>query len=101
MLYDPCRRRLIVDRCWLIYDLITDWFALPDSFHAEFPALAQVAAVTGSLQATAEVGRQAHKLSINEEYDFRDYDLAVRLYSYGLLDASGHPVIRADCLPYH
>lgn len=101
MLYDARRRRLILDRSWPVYDLITASFQAPDEFHGEFPAVAQLAAVTGFLQATVQVSPQGRTLSVNEEYDFQDYDLVVRLYSYGFFDAGGHTIIRADCLPYH
>ena len=43
MLHDSHQRRLIIYRCWLIYDLITKKFRPLHEFHIEFPSLAEIA----------------------------------------------------------
>ena len=37
MLYNSQQRGLIIDRCWLIYELVSDKFLPPDEFHIEYP----------------------------------------------------------------
>jgi len=37
VLYNSQQRGLIVDRCWLIYELVSDKLLPPDEFHIEYP----------------------------------------------------------------
>lgn len=101
MLYDSYQQRLIIDRCWLIYDSLTETFAVPHKFHIEFPSLLELALISGYLQVLVTINRKEHLLHIHEEYDLRDYELVVKVYSYNLLDRSKHNIIRADPLPHH
>ena len=101
MLHDSHQRRLIINRCWLIYDLITKKFRPLNEFHIEFPSLAELALISGYLQVLVEITRRGHFLHIHEEYDFIEHILVVKGYSYNLLDKSKHSIIRADSLPHH
>ena len=101
MLHDSHQRRLIINRCWLIYDLITKKFRPLNEFHIEFPSLAELALISGYLQVLVEITRRGHFLHIHEEYDFIEHILVVKVYSYNLLDKSKHSIIRADSLPHH
>ena len=101
MLYDAYQRRLIIDHCWWIYDLITETFDVPHRFHLEFPSLVELALTSGYLQLYVEISRKGHLLHILEEYDLHDYEFVTRVYSYNLLDKSEHSIIRADPLPHH
>ena len=101
MLYDAYQQRLIIDRCWLIYNLISETFDVPHRFHLEFPSMVELAFTSGYLQLCVEISRKGHLLHIHEEYDFRDYEFIIRVYSYNLLDRSKDNIIRADSLPHH
>ena len=101
MLHDSHQRRLIINRCWLIYDLITKKFHPLHEFHMEFPSLAELALISGYLQVLVEITRRGHFFRIHEEYDFIEHKLVVKDYSYHLLDKSKHSITRADCLPHH
>lgn len=101
MLHDSHQRRLIINRCWLIYDLITKKFRPLHEFHIEFPSLAELALISGYLQVLVEITRRGHFLRIHEEYDFIEHMLVVKVYSYNLLDKGKHNIIRADSLPHH
>jgi len=101
VLHNPHQRGLIIDRCWLIYDLMTEKFQLPHEFHIEFPSLVELALSSGYLQVLAEISRRGYFLHIHEEYDFREHTLLIKVYSYNLLDKGKHNIIRADSLPHH
>jgi hypothetical protein len=101
VLHDSHQRRLIINRCWLIYDLITKKFRPLHEFHIEFPSLVELALISGYLQVLVEITRRGHFLHIHEEYDFIEHILVVKVYSYNLLDKSKHSNIRADSLPHH
>ena len=101
MLYDAYQRRQIIDRCWLIYDLISEAFEVPQRFHPEILSVVELALTSGYLQLCVEISRKGHLLYIHEEYDFRDYEFVVKVYSYNLLDKSKDNIIRADPLPHH
>ena len=101
MLHNSYQRALIIDRCWLIYDLITEKFRPPHEFHIEFPGLVEIALISGYLQALVEISPTVDFLHIHEEYGFREHRLVLKGYSYNLLDKSKHSIIRADALPYH
>jgi hypothetical protein len=101
VLYDSYQRKLIIDRCWLIYDLLTETFTVPHQFHIEFSSLVELALISGYLQVLVEIGRKGHLLHVHEEYDFRNQELLIKAYSYIFLDKSKHSIIRADPLPHH
>lgn len=100
MLSEAHRQRLIAERCWEIYDLVTRTFTLQPEFTSEFPELAGQALITGALSLRIQV-EQDHFLQIEEEYDFREHALIVATYSYLLLNQALEVVIRADSLPHH
>jgi hypothetical protein len=50
VLHDSHQRRLVINRCWLIYDLITQKFRPLHEFHVEFPSLVELALISGYLQ---------------------------------------------------
>ena len=101
MLHDSHQRMLIINRCWLIYDLITKKFRPLHEFHIEFPSLAELALISGYFQVLVEITRRGHFLRIHEEYDFMEHMLVVKVYSYIFLDKSKHSIIWADSLPHH
>ena len=101
MLHDSHQHTLIINRCWLIYDLITKKFRPLYEFHIEFPSLVEFALISGYLQVLVEITRRGHFLHFHEEYDFIEHILVVKVYSYNLLDKSKHSIIRADSLPHH
>jgi hypothetical protein len=49
------QRYLIADRCWLIYDFIANTFSVPDSFHLEFPEIAEIAVASGYLEIRVQI----------------------------------------------
>ncbi len=57
--------------------------------------------ISGYFQLAIEIGPKGYLLHIHEEYKFRDYRLAIKTYSYNLLDRNKNSVMRADSLPYH
>jgi hypothetical protein len=99
VLHDSHQRKLIINRCWLIYDFITKKFRPLNEFHIEFPSRAELALISGYLQVLVEITRRGHFLGIHEEYDFIEHMLVVKVYSYNFLDKSKHSIIRADSLP--
>jgi len=101
VLHNSHQRGLIIDRCWLIYDLITEKFQPPHEFTIEFPSLVELALSSGYLQVFVEISRSGYFLHIHEEYDFREHTLSVKAYSYNLLDKGKNNIIRADCLAHH
>jgi len=101
VLHNSHQRGLIIDRCWLIYDLITEKFQPPHEFTTEFPSLVELALSSGYLQVFVEISRGGYFLHIHEEYDFREHTLSVKAYSYNLLDKGKNNIIRADCLAHH
>ena len=77
MLYDSHQQRLIIERCWLIYDLITEMFPVPCRFHVEFPSLVELALTSGYFQIFVKISRKGHFLHIHEEYDSLLFPLSV------------------------
>ena len=57
MLYNSQQQGLIIDRCWLIYELVSDKLVPPDAFHIQYPSLVELALTTGYFQLIVEVGR--------------------------------------------
>ena len=86
MLFNSQQRGLIIKRCWLIYELISDKLQPPYEFHIEFPSLVEFALTSGYFQVLVVVNRSEHFLHIHEEYDFREYMLLIKAYNYILLD---------------
>jgi len=101
VLHDSHQRRLIINRCWLIYDLITKKFNPLHEFHIEFPSFVELALISGYLQVFVEITRKGCSLRIHEEYDFIEHMLIIKVYNYNLLDKSKHSIIRSDSLPHH
>lgn len=101
MLSEAHRKRLILERCWLIYDLITTAFETPDLFHADFPQIAEAALVWFYLRLSVNIHCAGYTLDIHEEYSFEGYELVVESYSYNLIDAGGNWIIRADRSPHY
>jgi len=57
VLHNSHQRALIIDRCWLIYDLITEKFQPPHEFPIEFPGLVEIALISGYLQVFVDAFR--------------------------------------------
>ncbi len=90
MLYNSQQRGLIIDRCWMIYELVSDKLLPPHEFHIEYPSLVELALTTGYFQFLAEIGRSGHFLHIHEEYEFSEYRLSIQAYVYILFEIWGH-----------
>ncbi len=101
MLYNSQQRGLIIDRCWLIYELVSDKLLPPDEFHIQYPNFVEFALTSGYFQVLVEVGRSGHSLHIHEEYEFVEYKLKLKAYVYILFDKTKNNIIRADSLPHH
>ncbi len=101
MLYKSQQQGRIIDRCWLIYELVSDKLVPPDAFHIQYPSLVELALTSGYFQLLVEVGRSGHSLHIYEEYESAEYKLALEAYVYILFDKVKHNIIRADSLPHH
>lgn len=100
MLSERQRQALLLDRCWSLYFALTEAFALPDAFHANFPTVAEAAVITGALHLAVPVGEQC-MLSVREEFAFRNQGIEVRQYSYNVIDRHGVNLLRADNFPHH
>lgn len=94
------RRALMLERCWSLYQMLTDVFTVPDAFHAEFLVIAETALLTGALHLILPLS-SALTLSLREEYAFERHELSVRRYSYNVIDHTGSNLLRADNLPHH
>lgn len=97
---DAWQRWQIYERCWKIYDLITNTFRLPQNFHAHFPDRVEMAVVMFLLHLEAPLPLD-YNLRIEEEYDFPGKGLEIKTYSYVLLHKNEAIVIRADPSPHH
>jgi len=97
---DAHSRRRIAERCWQVYDLISRHFQPAPDFHLEFPEAAELAILSGALQARVVISPQ-HTLIIHEEYEVREHELVVAFYSYMLLAEGDRVRLRADPLPHH
>ena len=75
MLFDSQQRGKIVDRCWLIYDLISQTFVPTDEFHIQYPDVVELALTTGYFKLVVEIGGTGYSLHVNEEYGFFDTSL--------------------------
>ncbi len=101
MLYNSQQRGLIIDRCWLIYELVSDKLLPPDEFHIQYPNFVEFVLTSGYFQVLVEVGRGGHSLHMHEEYEFVEYKLKLKTYVYILFDKTKNNIIRADSLPHH
>lgn len=101
MLYDSQQRGRIIDRCWLIYELVSDAFVLPNEVHIRYPDLVELAVMSGYFRLFVELGGSGHSIRISEEYEFSEYELVLKAYVYLLLDKGKSGIIRADSLPHH
>lgn len=99
--YDSNQQRLIIDRGWLIYNLISSKFSTPGHFHIKYPSIVENALISGYFQMTVEIDHNGYLLKVHEEYEFRDYNILIKHYSYNLLDKDKNNIIRADSLPHH
>jgi hypothetical protein len=91
---------LLIDHCWSIYLLLTEAFAVPSTFHVEFPTVVERALVSGLFQVTLRL-TDDHTLYLREEYQLTEHHLEIRSYSYALTGPAGTPLLRADPLPHH
>ncbi len=94
------RQGQLLDRCWSLYLALTEVFALPETFHSDFPAAAEAAVLTGALHIVIPLGEQL-TLSVREEYTVTEQSVEVRRYSYNVIDPHGVNLLRADNLPHH
>ena len=94
------RRALVLEHCWSLYQILTDTFVVPETFHTEFPVITETVLLTDALHIVLSLS-SALTLSLREEYAFEQYTLQVRRYSYNVIDHAGVNVLRADNLPHH
>jgi hypothetical protein len=100
MPFEGRQRAALLDRCWSIYQSVTSAFRVHESFHLQFPDVAESALVSGALHITVPIGADL-TLSLREEYAFDRHKLAVSRYSYNVIDTAGNNLLRADNLPFH
>lgn len=100
MPFDGRQRAALLDRCWSIYQSVTGAFQVPESFHVEFPVVAESALASGALHVTVAIGAGL-TLSLREEYAFERQRLTISRYSYNVVDSAGNNLLRADNLPFH
>jgi Family of unknown function (DUF6516) len=94
------RRVQLLDRCWSVYLWLTSVFTLPETFHVEFPTVAEAVLMTGTLHVIVPLTNQI-VLSLREEYAFGEQGLEVSRYSYNVIDHTSTNLLRADNLPHH
>jgi hypothetical protein len=97
---DVQRRRRIAERCWHVYDLINRYLQPAPEFHEEFLEAAELAVLSGALQAHIAIPPR-HSVEIHEEYEMREHELIVAFYSYVLVAEGSRALLRADPLPHH
>jgi hypothetical protein len=94
------RRGQLLDRCWSVYLWLTSVFTLPETFHVEFPTVAEAVLMTGTLHVIVPLTNQI-VLSLREEYAFGEQGLEVSRYSYNVIDHTSTNLLRADNLSHH
>ena len=94
------RRALVLEHCWSLYQILTDTFVVPETFHTEFPVITETVLLTDALHIVLPPS-SALTLSLREEYAFEQYALQVRRYSDNVIDHAGVNVLRADNVPHH
>ena len=55
MLYNSHQQGLIIERCWLIYELVSDKLVPPDEFHIRYPSLVEFALTSGYFRLLVEI----------------------------------------------
>ena len=101
MLYNSRQQGLIIERCWLIYELVSDKLVPLNEFHIRYPNLVEFALTSGYFKLLVEIGGSGHSIHIYEEYEFAEYKLVLKAYVYILFDKAKNSIIRADSLPHH
>jgi len=56
VLYNSHQQGLIIERCWLIYELVSDKLVPPDEFHIRYPSLVEFALTSGYFKLLVEIG---------------------------------------------
>lgn len=100
MPFDGRQRAALLDRSWSIYQSLASTFNVPESFHVDFPIVAESALVSGALHVAVPIGADL-TLALREEYAFDRQRLTVSRYSYNVIDPAGNNFLRADNLPFH
>ncbi len=101
MLPDKHQEQIIIDRCWHIYDLITDAFRVDEAFHLDYISDIESVLLTNRLYFKVEIEQGEYHLIIQEDYDFHFYELSIVNYSYILNDKKDHTIIWSDPAPHH
>lgn len=101
MLFDKHQEQVILDRCWFIYDLITNTFHVAEDFHADYISDIESVLLTNRLYFKVTIEQGEYHLIIQEDFDFRFYELLVVNYSYILTDKSDRTIIWSDPAPHH
>jgi len=55
VLYNSHQQGLIIERCWLIYELVSDKLVPPDEFHIRYPSLVEFALTSGYFRLLVEI----------------------------------------------
>lgn len=100
MSYERHLEAQIIDRCWSVYNLLTNTFSPSDTFHLGFPSLVETAIISSDLHINMPLA-EGFTLILREEYEFSLHKLKLHSYSYNLLEQNGNSVLRSDNLPYH
>lgn len=101
MLLDKHQKQLVIDRCWYIYDQITNTFHVDDDFHVDYLLDVESALLTNRLYFKVKIEHGDNFIIIQEDYDFHLHELSIEGYSYILTDKTGHTVIWSDPAPHH
>jgi len=101
VLYDAHQQGRIIQRCWMIYELVSDTFVPPHEFHIQYPSLVELALTSGYFKLLATLNKSGHSIHIHEEYGFSEYKLILKSYVYMLFDRARNSILRADSLPHH
>ena len=89
------RRALVLEHCWSLYQILTDTFVVPETFHPEFPVITETVLLTDALHIVLPLS-SVLTLSVREEYAFEQYALQLRRYSYNTIGPTiGAGVCRA------
>ena len=88
MLSDSYYQQLISERCWTIYEVITDHLDISGDFYLKFWDAAELALETNLFRLKTEIMANEYSLIINEEYKIENYALTVGSYSYNLIDSN-------------
>jgi len=72
VLYNSYQQGLIIERCWLIYELVSDKLVPPDEFHIRYPSLVEFALTSGYFKLLVEIGGSGLSIHIYEEYELEN-----------------------------